>query len=119
MAKRQRIVFIKKEKGRSLMGVTALQFVRDGAVIDVEKGGGQVSSMYYADGMVQLRKSNKDGTPCRNFGSIMVGEKRVPLVADGAIFPAHMCEAMLFVDEDDGAEEQPAKPTQQQGQQRR
>lgn len=120
MAKRKRIVFIKKEKGRSLMGVTQLQFVRDGATIDVDKGGGKVGSMYYADGMVTLRKVDDNGKPCRNFGSVMVGEKRVPLIADGAIFPAHVCEAMLFVEEDDGDEEQPAKPGQQnQGQQNR
>jgi hypothetical protein len=119
MAKRKRIVFIKKEKGRSLMGVTQLQFVRDGARIDVEKGGGTVGSMYYSDGMIVLRKVDDKGQPCRNFGSVMVGERKVPLIADGAIFPAHVCEAMLFVEEDDG-EEEPAKPVQQnQGNQRK
>ena len=118
MGKRTRIVFIKKEKGRSLMGVTALQFVRDGAKIDVEKGGGFVGSMYYHDGMVTLRKVDEAGKPCRNFGTVMVGEKKVPLIADCAIFPAHMCEAMLGVDEDDG--EEAAKPVvQQNGSQRR
>lgn len=118
--KRQRIIFLKKQKGQSMMGVTSLQFVKEGSLISIDKGGGRVASMIYKDGMVEIRKVTLDGKPCRNWGVVKMGEtngvqKDVKLEADCVIFPAHLCEAMLAVDEDD--EEQTARPVQ--GQQRR
>jgi hypothetical protein len=108
--KKQRVVFLKKQKGQTLMGVTSLQFVREGSRISPDHGGGFVGSMVYKDGMIEVRKVDAECKPLRKFGSVMQGEKRVDLEADCVIFPAHLCEVMLAVDEDDEA---PAKPIQQ------
>ena len=114
--KRRRIVFLKKQKGVSVAGMTALQFIREGSRIAEDRGGGRVSEITYADGMVTIRKITADGKPCRDYGTIKMGDaggvqRDVKLEADGVIFPAHLCEQLLFVDEDEPEDiEQPAKP---------
>jgi hypothetical protein len=131
--KQQRIIFLKKQKGTSIMGITQLDFVVEGQQLAAERGGGRIGSMVLKDGMIYVRKVDAEGKPHRQFGAVaMSGGKVKQLVADGIAFPAHLAAGMLFDDVEDEIAEPakpaepkpevdppPAKPVQQQGQQRR
>lgn len=120
--KEQRIIFLKKPKGSSIMGITQGEYVVDGMAIGAEKGGGKISSMVLKDGMIYIRKVDAEGKPCRNFGSVALpgsqGQNK-PLIADGVAFPALPGMVLLFEDVEAADAEAPARPAQVQGQQRR
>ena len=101
--KQQRIVFIKKQKGQHIMGIGQMNadHLVDGMDIPIDRGGGKIASMTMQDGMICIRKDDKDGKPVRDFGSVNVagGTKRT-LIADGVMFPASLCAGILFRDEE-------------------
>jgi hypothetical protein len=121
MSKAQRIIFLRKPKGTSIMGITQGEYVVDGMSIGADKGGGRVASMALKDGMIYIRKVNDKGEPVRDFGGVsMPGTqgRLKTLLADGIAFPATPGMVMLFEDiEEDpvekSTEDAPAKPAQQ------
>lgn len=99
MSKEYKLRFVRKQKGVTLMGVTQGETVIKGMKIAEDKGGGIVDSITMRDGMIYIRKVNKDGTPCRKYGTISMpqdGGKMLALEADGMAFPASMTLAVLF-----------------------
>ena len=113
--KEQRIIFLQKQRGVSIMGITQLDYVVDGQELAAERGGGRIGSMMLKDGMIYVRKVGADGKPHRHFGSVATtGGKTRELIADGIAFPSNLCKAILFQDVEAADEEAPAKPIPQQ-----
>ena len=122
MSKEQRIIFLRKPKGSSIMGITQGEYVVDGMAIGADKGGGRVASMMLKDGMIYIRKVNDKGEPVRNFGGVSLPGQQgrlKELLADGIAFPVMPGMVMLFEDVDSEAPAKPAQGQQGGNQQRR
>jgi hypothetical protein len=122
--KHQRIVYIQKQQGKTIMGIgqTAARYLVEGMKLPEDRGGGKIGSMELIGDLVYIRKVDDAGKPVRNFGkTAMPGNIQKQLIADGVAFPVTLCEGILFVEEADTVSEQDppvAKPVQMQQQKR-
>lgn len=117
----KRVVFMRVPKGSRVQGVynATDQYVTEGQAANPNEGGGCVGKMELAGGLVYIRKTDGNGKPHRDFGTVAVkGDKKIQLLADGVAVSA---EGFVLAFNDES--EEPAKQVQQQngnqGQQRR
>ena len=119
--KRQRITFIRKQKGVLFQGISQeAVYLTEGMVVGAPQGGGRIGEMFLQDGLICIRKVDANGKPIRDFGTVSVGGGPKKIVGDFVAVPSN--ETVSFVvSEEDAPDEAPAKPVQQQqqGQQRR
>ena len=118
---KRRVLYFKKDIGTIIQGIagTSTAYIAIGQPCSAAgiTGGGIVADMELENGMIAIRKKDKDGKPMRDFGTVDVAGTKVRLECDGVMVPASKTNGLLFRDEPDELDK-PAQPVQQ-GQQRR
>lgn len=111
------IVSLRKPSDMHIQGVAVRGkvSVKVGDVVSKESalGGGIVSSIELVGSMVEIRKQNEDGTPCRTFGSTSTGPQGNALdfhEGDFAAVPAACLHSFIVREVQDVPVVKPAEP---------